>query len=167
MDETRLILSRGGFPPYSARGCNQTLHPIETGPMKRTVNGELVYLSAPSHQKYRSVIRCEDQESPALDSLWPGEVIDVQCIQYLWQKIEEKTGTLNRIPRPDSLKVIDPHQEPCLFHLEGQQLRVETDTKGPWYIAYQPILTMRVVSYTLEHHEWQEKSPWVLTLEEL
>lgn len=167
MIETRLVISRGGFPPFSARGCTQSLTPIETGALRRTVNGELLYLSGPCHQKYCSIIRCEDQESPALDNLWPGEQVEISCIQYLWQKLQNTKSILDRPARPDSIKVVDDAQTSYAFHLDQQQITLETKSLGPWYVAYQPLLKMRVVTFSLEHQEWGEKNPWVITLEEI
>ena len=64
-DETTLVLSGIGVPPYCARGLTQTLAPIEAaGSQRRTVNGTLVDLSLTQFRKYRSTIsRCSQSRS--------------------------------------------------------------------------------------------------------
>ena len=83
-DDTMLVLSGIGVPSYSARGLTQTLQPIEAaGSQRRTVNGTLVDLSQAQFRKYRSTIRCNDQQAPALDGIWPGQVVTVSCVAEL------------------------------------------------------------------------------------
>jgi hypothetical protein len=71
-----------GVPPYSARGITQSLDPID-GPsqLARTVNGharrpERHQLSANTSR--RSPAPTMDQ--PALDGVWPGMVLTVDCV---------------------------------------------------------------------------------------
>jgi hypothetical protein len=86
-DETVLALSGEGIPPYSVRGVTETLEPIEAaGPMRRTVNGTLVSLSAAQFAKYRWAITCSDVQSPAFDAIWPGDTVTVDCISELGYK---------------------------------------------------------------------------------
>ena len=83
--ETELILSVGGLPPLSARDCVQELIPIEQGRLRRTINGELIFVGK-QWSKYRSVIYCTDKTTLATNGLIPGTVVKVGCIQRLWQK---------------------------------------------------------------------------------
>lgn len=96
--ESELILSRGGFPPLSARGCVQHLMPVETGALRRTINGGLVYTGKTGTHKYRSLISCEDKASLALEGLWRGSEVRVGCIQRLWQKVAGREAFLERDP---------------------------------------------------------------------
>ena len=83
-DETLLVLTGIGVPPYAARGLTQTLDPIEAaGSQRRTVNGTLIDLSLAQFRKYRSTIRGRDQQAPALDGVWPGRVVTVSCVAEL------------------------------------------------------------------------------------
>ncbi len=167
MEETRLILSQGGFPPFTARGCSQSLYPLESALLRRTVNGKLISLGAPGQLKYRSVIRCEDEESPALEGLWPGTFVEVHCIQYLWQKTFSPRLSLSRTPRIDSLKAIDQKKRPYGVKWQNNEAILETEEQeGPWYLGYQPILTMTVITHESHHQEWGDKNPWSITLEE-
>jgi hypothetical protein len=58
-DETLLVLSGIGVPPYSARGLSETLTPIDASAnLRRTVNGVLVDLSLAEMRKYHLSILC-------------------------------------------------------------------------------------------------------------
>jgi hypothetical protein len=81
--ESELIINRGGFPPLSARGCIQSLMPIESGVLKRTINGSLVYTGKGPAHKYRSIISCEDKASLAMEGFWRGSELKVGCIQRI------------------------------------------------------------------------------------
>ena len=74
--ETELILSVGGFPPLSARGCKQELIPVSKGALRRTINGELV-LVGNQDLKYKSIIQCDDKTSLATNGLYPGAEVMV------------------------------------------------------------------------------------------
>jgi hypothetical protein len=83
-DDTLLVLTGIGIPGYSARGLTQTLEPIEASvSLRRTVNGSLVDLSFAQFRKYKSTISCQDQEPPAVDGVWPGHVVTVDCVTEL------------------------------------------------------------------------------------
>lgn len=78
---TDLVISGHGIPRYSARGLTQTLEVVgRAAALDYTVNGTLVDLSAPQFRKFKSVISCTDVLPMALVALWPGVVVDVDCI---------------------------------------------------------------------------------------
>lgn len=140
-DYTMLVLSGIGVPSYSARGLTQTLQPIEAaGSQRRTVNGTLVDLSQAQFRKYRSTIRCSDQDAPALDGVWPGQVVTVNCAAELC------------CPSADS---------PSKPVVSGSQR-----TEGS-FIFYRPQLTMQVVGLTMEKDEYGAATSWTLELEEV
>src|SRR5262249_4440131 len=83
-DDTLLVLTGIGIPDYSARGLTQTLEPIEaSASLRRTVNGALKDLSLAQFAKYKSTILCQDKERPAIDGVWPGHVVTVDCVAEL------------------------------------------------------------------------------------
>jgi hypothetical protein len=83
-DDTLLVLSGIGIPDYSARGLTQTLQPIEAAiSLRRTINGGLKDLSFAQFRKYKSSISCRDREPPAIDGVWPGHVVTVECVAEL------------------------------------------------------------------------------------
>lgn len=141
LDDSMLVLSGIGVPSYSARGLTQTLQPIEAaGSQRRTVNGTLVDLSQAQFRKYRSTIRCSDQDAPALDGVWPGQVVTVNCAAELC------------CPSADS---------PSKPVVSGSQR-----TEGS-FIFYRPQLTMQVVGLTMEKDEYGAATSWTLELEEV
>jgi hypothetical protein len=69
---------------YSARGLTMTLTPIEAASVqRRTINGELIDLSAPQFRKFKASISCTDRDAPTLVGVWPGQVVTVTCIPWL------------------------------------------------------------------------------------
>ena len=83
-ENTLLVLSGIGVPDYSARGLTQTLEPIDgSASLRRTINGALKDLSFAQFRKYKSTISCQDQEPPAVDGVWPGHVVTVDCVAEL------------------------------------------------------------------------------------
>lgn len=82
--ETLLVLSGHGIAPYSARGLSQSLEVVaEAAAVARSVNGALINLSPPQMRKFKSTITCTDVSPPALAALWPGVVVDVDCVSEI------------------------------------------------------------------------------------
>lgn len=141
VDTTLLVLEGMGVPLYSARGIVQSLEPIEAASdLKRTINGALKDLSIGQFQKYRSSINCNDQQSPALDGIWPGAQITVHCISELSY---EFGGSPQRT------------------EISGSS-RQEGD-----FVFYRPILVMRVTSFNQRTDEYGAQTSWSMTLEEI
>ena len=109
--ESELILSRGGFPPLSARGCVQQLMPILAGELRRTINGSLIYTGKSLTHKYRSIITCEDRAVIAMEGFWRGSEIRVGCIQRIWQKVEGEQALLERDPIEGSVFIMTAKQQ--------------------------------------------------------
>jgi len=139
---TLLTLAGVGVPPYSARGLTQTLEPIEASvQLRRTVNGALVDLSDALFRKYRSTIACQDQEPPAVDGVWPGQIVTVECVAEL-----------------------------CFVTAGGSpaRLTVENSERNDGaFIFYRPILTMRVTGFSVTRDEYGSAVSWQLQLEEV
>ena len=131
-----------GVPPWSARGASQTLEPIQASQqLRRTINGELIDISRPEFRKYRSRISCADQQPPAVDGVWPGQVVTVGCISEL--SYLTAGGNPARTPASGSSR-----------------------TEGA-YTFYRPSLTMRVVSFSQDTDEYAAQVSWSLELEEV
>lgn len=140
-DETLLVISGHGVSPFSARGLSQTLEPIQgAGNLRRTINGALVDLSEFQFQKYHSTITCTDQNAPALDGVWPGDQLTIDCVAELSYKTAG--GTPQRTVVPGSSRV------------EGA------------YTIYRPRLVVRVVSYSETQDEYGASVSWSLEVEE-
>lgn len=139
---TLLEISGPGIADYTARGATQTLDPIDASAvMARTVNGALIDLSPPQMRKYKSTISCNDTETPALDGIWPGQVLTVDCVAELGYK------TAGGVP-----------QRPVVTGSER--------TSGAWSY-YRPRLDMRVMQYSVSRDEYGAKTDWSLDLEEV
>jgi len=137
---TLLVISGMGVPPYSARGLSQTLTPIPASQqMRRTVNGELLDISSPLFRKYASSISCTDQQAPALEGIWPGQVLTVDCVAEL--AYPTMTGSPERT-------VVASREE------------------GAWTF-YRPRLVMMVTGFQTQTDEYQAVVAWQLDLEEV
>jgi hypothetical protein len=133
-----------GVNPYSARNLSGTLSPIDlargSDRLARTVNGSLIDISAPQMRKYRLEVHGEDQAPPALDGLWVGMPLIVDChveLAYLTGSVPGRTAV--------------PGSE-----------RFEGD-----YTYYRPRLQMLVVELEIQRQEWEAKVSWSLMLEEV
>lgn len=141
-NETLLVLSGAGVPPYSARGITQTLEPIEaTKKLARDVNGGLVDLSPPQMRKYLSKVTCSDQDAPALAGIWPGTVLVVDCIPEL-SFLTTNPAAQERSEVTDSV-------------------RISGD-----FTFYRPRLTMMVTNFQAQKDEYGAVVSWELDLEE-
>lgn len=139
---TLLVLSVGGVPLYSARDLEQTLEPIKAASVqKRTINGVLVDVSVNKFHKYQSQIRCSDVEAPALDGIYPGLTMVVDCVSELVFKTSG--GSPSRPVVPGS-----------------------TRTAGA-YTIYRPRLTMMVTGLQQRLGEYEHETRWELELEEV
>ena len=140
-DETLLTLSGIGVPPYSARGLTQSLEPIDGAvQLRRTVNGALADLSYEPFRKYKSTISGQDQEPPAVDGVWPGQLVEVGCIAELC--------------------FLTSAGGPARTAVAGSE-RVEGD-----FSFYRPVLTMRVAGFSVSRDEYGAAVSWQMQLEE-
>lgn len=140
-DSTLLELAGIGIPPYSARGLTQTLEPIDAaGNVVRAIDGSLLDLSYAPFQKYKSSISCTDQTPPACDGLWPGKVVTVSCAA--------------------ELSYPDGGAGPLRPAVPGSE-RLEAG-----FQFYRPVLTMRVMSFSVSTDEWGAAISWTMELEE-
>lgn len=140
--ETLLVLSGMGVPPYSARGLTQTLEPIDAAAdVRRTINGAAVDLSESQFRKYRSTISCTDQQAPALEGIWPGQQLTVDCVFEL--SYETVTASPSRTEVPGS----------------------SYEESG--FTFYRPRLTMMVTALSETKDEYGATTAWSLELEEV
>jgi hypothetical protein len=134
-----------GVNPYSARGLRGTLRPIDAArgldKLARTVNGSLIDISAPQMRKYQLQVTGSDGEPPALDGLWVGMTVVVDCLVEL--AYLTAVGSSGRTAVSGSERVIGD------------------------YTYYRPQLSMMVVDLQNELEEWAGTLPWSLTLEEI
>lgn len=139
---TLLRISGFGVPPYSARGLSQTLEPIDQARagIWRTINGGLLDVTAPQYRKYKSTITCNDQNAPALNGVWPGRSVIVDCVS--------------------TLVYITAGGVPERTVVEGSSY-IEGD-----FTIYRPRLNMRVMSHSVNTDEYGAEIGWTMELEE-
>ncbi len=163
--ESVLHISKIGFPVWSLRECRQKLFPIKTAALRRTINGVLISVIPKTHQKYGTIISCQDKNTPAMEHLWIGEAVRVFCIQPLVQEFENDEIYLSRPAVQNSIFVYDHSHNLLPFHQEGEKIKLEEKVKG--YVHYRPILEMRLKSFEVENEEWALKTSWQMELEEI
>ncbi|MBZ7921665.1 hypothetical protein LAC81_07705 [Ensifer adhaerens] len=141
-NETVLVMAGIGVAPYSARGLEQTLQPISgAGQLRRTINGTLVDLSESQMRKFTSTISGSDQLSPALNGIWPGQAVTVDCIAELCYPTSGGS--------PDRPVVSgSPRVEGAMTY-------------------YRPQLSMMVTDWQLREDEYGRQVSWTLQLEEV
>ena len=141
-ESTILRLTGMGVTPYSARGLQQTLSPIQASQqLRRTINGSLVDFSSTQFRKFQSSISGDDQDPPAVNAVWPGTELVVDCICEL--SYEASTGAPDRQEVAGSIRYQDE------------------------WIFYRPQLTMRVVGFSVQKNEYDAQVSWTLELEEI
>lgn len=134
------------LPPYAARGITQSLEPIgAAASLRRTVNGVLVDLSFSGFRKYSSTITCTDQQHPALDGVWPGMEVIVDCVAELSYLTAGGSAA-----RP----LADTTDDPA------------TRTEGA-FTFYRPRLTMLIIGYRVNTDEYGAEVGWTMELEEV
>jgi hypothetical protein len=172
--QTGLILSIGGLPPMSARGCVQELTAIPQGRFQRTINGKLIFIGNEDY-KYRSVIKCTDKATIAVDGLKIGQEVHIGCIQQLCQKVEKNQNDvriqLDRVPVMGSLHITDDKgneiSEFKEISEEGEYFVELNSSERDIFVFYNPYLLMRIMSFTLITDEWNMKVGWELESEEI
>ncbi len=139
--DTLLVLAGMGVPRYSARGLTQTLEPIDAAAhIERSINGSLIDFGYAPFRKYRTQISGKDQRPPAVEGVWPGKLITVDCLAEL-SVVQSMPFERPAVPGSDYVE-------------EG-------------YTFYRPRLAMMVMSFTLDSDEWAAGVNWSLVAEEV
>lgn len=129
-------------PPFSVRGVEDNLSPIEAASnMRRTINGVLVNLGLDQFRKYKITISCSDQQPPAIDGIWPGEL----CIVHPVSELCYLTATGS----PDRDVISGTQRE------EGN------------FTFYRPSLTMMLLSFNINKDEYGATVSWSMEFEEI
>jgi hypothetical protein len=139
--DTLLVLSGMGVPRYSARGITQTLEAIdEAKHIERAINGGLIDFGYAPFRKYKTTITGDDQRPPAVEGVWPGKIITVDCVAEL---SVVQSMPLERTPVPGSEYIEDG------------------------YVFYRPRLVMMVFGFQMTADEWKAGVGWSLNAEEV
>lgn len=142
MSDSDLVITGIDLPPYALRGVSQTLEPISgSSVQRRTINGTLVNVASSVMKKYRSTISGNDQQPPALNGIFPGDTVTVDCVAELAYKTAG--GSADRTVVSGSSR-----------------------TDGD-YTFYRPQLTMILVNYNVQRDELNDTVSWSMELEEV
>lgn len=82
-NSTLLSIDGIEFSDYASRGISMTLELVDSGDLRRDVNGTLRNLTLEQFRKYRISIQCTEHEAPELTGIWKGSEITVTCIPGL------------------------------------------------------------------------------------
>lgn len=142
-DPTLLSLEGIGVHPYSARGLSQTLEPIDAqAHIERTVNGELIDFGYDPMKKYKSTISGSDVRPPAVDGVWAGKIVTVNCIATISHP--EYVGFGREPVNYDDAVIME----------QG-------------FITYYPRLRMMVMGFSIDQDEFGAVVGWKMDLEEI
>lgn len=87
---TDLVIDGIEIPDFATRGITVDLEPIDQSKQAlRDCNGILRDISLPQFRRRKVVISCSEQEKPAFDGVWPGEIVNVTLIPGLSGDYEE------------------------------------------------------------------------------
>ncbi len=81
-DATLLSITGITIPEYAIRGLTLDLQLVTAdAALRRSINGELLDLTADQFRKYSATLSCEDQDVPTLTDIWQGQIVTMTCIQ--------------------------------------------------------------------------------------
>ncbi len=155
--------------PWSARGLRHRLTPVPRGSLWRDQEGHLHH-TGPVRDPYRLEVSGDDARPPALDGLRVGTALTVTLANELAVVLAGGVPgvTLDRDPAPDSVRAeTDTGESHAVLAVTGREVTVAAHGDGPVVVFYRPVLSMRVVSWAAEWQEWDARTPWSLTLEEV
>lgn len=148
--ETVLSIEGLDLPPYSARGLKQTITPISSAAvLRRDLNGALQDLGASQFRKLATTITGADVAPPALDGVWPGAVLVIDCLQeWAVRGVFAEDTEATELP-------LGRDYVPGSIRNDGT------------FTYYRPRLTMRLVEFSMDADEWAAGVAWNMTCEEI
>ena len=142
MTSTLLVLSGIAMVDWAARGLTEDLSPIgEADGLARSLNGTLLDLSDGTRCKLKASWRCSDIKAPALNGIWPGLAVTVDCITEFSYLTAGGTPFHSVVPGSS---------------------RTDGD-----FTFYRPRLAMRITAYSKSADEWNATTGWSLQAEEV
>jgi len=158
MDEnTELSIEGLDLPPYAQRGLVQSLTMIDQAKSaRRTLNGSLLNVADSQFRKYISSISngsVEATQPPAFDLMYPGQILTVNCIVELCQRL---TST-----------EMDTESELSTEAWLGREAVEGSIRYEDGYVFFRPVLEMMLKDFSFELDEWKSIISWNLELEEV
>jgi len=151
------------------RQIKESLQPIDTGDLRRTVNGVLVSLADPAFKKYKLSVSCDDMLPPAFGSIWRGQQLTVSPVSEIADVVAVggTSRTLERDPVAGSIRCVDIDGGTHAFTVAGRVVTLSSAATKPTRIFYRPTLTMMVSQHSVDHDEAAASVSWSLDLEEI
>ncbi|WP_323811269.1 hypothetical protein [Yoonia sp. 67-2] len=158
------------FPPGSARGISTSIEQIESGELRRTVNGNLVDLTREELRKYAISLSCDGMSLPGFDSVWRGMICTITPPVRWIIKVEPGQNSVTFARPAANAKMFDaetnnPFPDPIIGS-NGTSATFSAQASVAW-IEYQPIFQTRVVGRSESSEEWEASATWSLELEEI
>ncbi|WP_029029840.1 hypothetical protein [Salinarimonas rosea] len=145
--DTYLDFSEIGVVHGSGAGIRQTIEPVPNGRRYYDVFGRIHDTGRPALQLYRTTILGEDVWGPALAGVWPGRALTISCAAELVQ--------------PASLAFVRPAVPGSVRYLDALSNDLP-DATGAVYVAYRPILQVKVQSWNVEQDEYGQVVAWTM-----
>lgn len=173
--ESTLAIKGIGFPDFSRRDIKESLLPLKTGEVLRTVNGELLYVGSKGHQKYKLALTCRDKALPGFQQAWVGAEVTVDCTSTLFETVEVEVlqlngplnHTLTRPPAKGSVRLSIKGDPFDAFEETASGFLVKEPVDDIIDVTYRPSLQMRLCGFDMNHQEWSGESLWRMDFEEI
>lgn len=166
-DETILKLGDIYLQVGSSRGLTQSLALVSNGDLRRTVNGSLIDLTREQQRKFNSTISGSDIAAPAIQDLWRGQELEVECIQPFRQTVFPVSLTATLIRDPVSGSVFGRIADGTKIFPTSVIALVATFAQNVSMVEYRPILTMLVSDISIDNDEYAAQEGWSIDLEEV
>ena len=158
------------FPPASARGIQTSLTPIDSGDLRRTVNGTLVDLTREELRKYRLSLSADGQALPAAAGLWRGMRCTVTP-PITWTAQVGAGDTSVAFQRPAASArmfdavTLEELAEPSIA--QDALSAAFSAANNPAWIEYQPTFEALLTFRSDAADEWEASATWALEFEEV
>ena len=156
------------FPIGSARDIETVISLVNSGDLRRTLNGKLIDLTRDELKKYAVSLSSSGIDFPTLSGLFKGERVEVSPPKHFSKLSTSSPQSLDRKAHAGSVSVTDTVTNGAVSHTVSQDgLSVSFSSSNPVLIRYQPILTCRITSLSMTHEEFSISSDWSMDMEEI
>jgi len=166
-DETNLKIGNLVIPAGSGRGITQSINLVDSGDLRRTVNGTLIDLTRDENRKYTSTISASDQKTPSLAGIWKGMELIIESISTIRQLVNPASNSATMIRDYvvgtvygrdiNGVKILPTSIIGLIANFPSNIVMVE----------YCPKLTMLVSDISIDSDEYEATQSWTIDLEEV
>ena len=151
------------------RQIKESLSPVDSGDLRRTINGALTSLVDPAFRKFKLSVSCDDMHTPGFASAWKGRQLTVRPSSDLTDLIAVGgiSRTLERDPVAGSVRAVDVDGATVAFTVAGRVVTLGAAAAKTTRLFYRPVLVMLVASWSTDQDEAGATTSWQLELEEV